>query len=545
MDDTSERPHLAGTILRVVAFVALVVVVVPAVVADGDVLAVPAVALVALVEIAVWAVGLVYWLVTVGGPGRWLTRRTGVTSDRAVVAGAAALGLVAVVGLGWFRVELDRRHSALSAFDLRAAATAARLSNEYGLMHTLNMAGIRAMLVLGVTLVVAALAGRAFRSAGLLAATMALGGGLVEVLKTKPLGPLPTLGQVARGSTSWPSGHAALQCSVAFGVIMWWWAAGLPRPTIVAAVVLPLAALVGYSRAYLGLHFLSEILSGWCVGAIAAAVVVIVDRWLAGRITVAAPPKRWPLVAAGVAAVVLTAVAIQTIHRLHERGPAPPTGVVTPPFITFAGSATSFPPTQLASDDPTAWLQRLPHFADTLLGRRSLPVGLVIVGRADQLEVAIEQAGWTQANVVTPRHLASDFWAGLTGRSTRNIMFAPTFYDTRAADAVIQRPAGRGIQTHEADLWQLPLVTPAGCPVWAVTASLDQRVDWTWRTLFPERHIAPTIDAERDALAGALAATGRLDNLGRANFAGAMHGSTPSGSYATDGKVALLRQPDC
>jgi membrane-associated phospholipid phosphatase len=543
MGDTRERPHLAGTILRGIVLVALVVVVAPAVIADGDVLAMPAVALVGLAAIAVAVVGLVHWFVTVGPPAGWLARRAHVTPDRVVIGGATALGFVAVIGLGWLRVELDRRHSSLSQFDLRAAATAARLSNEHGLMQTLNMAGIRSMLVLGVTLVVGAFAARAFRSAGLLAATMALGGGLVETLKTQPLGPLPTLGNVARGSTSWPSGHAALQCSVAFGVVAWWWAAGLPRPSIVAAIVFPLAALVGYSRAYLGLHFLSEILAGWCVAAIAAAVVVVVDRRLATRWTLPTPPKRWPLVAACVAAVVLTVVAVETIHRLHSRGPARPPGEASP-FVGYAGSARTFAPTRLGSNDPKPLLPRLPRFTQTLLGRRGLPLGLIVVANDDQLQTAIARAGWTQGQVFSPRHLPSEFWAGLTG-SARDAPFTPSFFDTRAADAVIQRPAGRGGQTHQADLWQLPFVTPAGCPVWVLTAALDQRTDWTWHTLFPERHIAPTIDVERDALARALAATGRLDNLGAVRFGAPIRSSTPAGPYRTDGNVALLGQPGC
>jgi len=400
------------------------------------------------------------------------------------------------------------------------------------------------MLVLGVTLVVGALAARAFRSAGLLAATMALGGGLVEVLKTQPSGPLPTLGTVARGSTSWPSGHAALQCSVAFGVVLWWWAADLPRPSIVAAVVLPLAALVGYSRAYLGLHFLSEILAGWCVALVAAAVVVVADRQLARRWTLPPPPKRWPLVAAGVAAVVLTVVAIQTIHRLHNRGPARPPGQVSP-FVGYAGSARSFPPTPLASDDPTVLLDRLPRFTQTLLGRQGLPLGLVVVADDTQLETAIARAGWTQAQVFSPRHLPSAFWAGLTGRADRVRLFTPNFFDTRAADAVIQRPAGQGAQTHQAELWQLPFVTPHGCAIWVLTASFDQRTDWTWHTLFPARRIAPTIDVERDALAAALAATGRLEDLGLVRFGAPIHATTAAGPYRTDGDIALLRQPGC
>jgi len=272
--------------------------------------------------------------------------------------------------------------------------------------------------------------------------------------------------------------------------------------------------------------------------------VVVVDRRLATRWTFPTPPKRWPLVAACVAAVVLSFVAVETIHRLHHRGPASPAGEASP-FVGYAGSARSFPPTRLGSNDPKPLLGRLPRFTQTLLGRADLPVGLIVIADDDRLETAIARAGWTQARVFSPRHYPSEFWAGLTGGAARDAPFTPRFFDTRAADTVIQRPTRRGGDIHQADLWQLPFVTPRGCPVWVLSAALDQRTGWSWQTLFPERHIAPTIDAERDALAHALAATGQLDNLGTVRFGAPIRGSTPAGPYRTDGDVALLRQPGC
>ena len=535
-----------GSIVRALLLVVLVLVVVPAVVIAGEVLAVPAVALMLLAVIAVAIVGLVYWLATVGAPAGWLARRLRLTPDRFLIVAAATAGAAAAIALVWLRVELGRRHSPLGQFDLRAASTAVRLANERGLMQALNRAGIRSMVVLSVMLVVAALVARAFRSAALLAATVALGGALVEVLKTQPASPLPPLGGVALGPpTSWPSGHAALQCSVAFGIVLWWWGAGLPRPSFVAAVVLPLAAAVGYSRAYLGFHWLSEIFAGWCVAVVAGAVVLVVDRLLAGRFAIPPPPKRWLVVAAGVAALVVTAIAIQAVQRDRGGRPREAGGFGSPNF-RLAGSAQTFTPTQLTSADPAALIDPLPRFSQTLLGRRSLPVGLVVAATSDQLQAAFEQSGWTEVAAFSPRDLAPDFWAGLRGEVVRPAPVVPTFFDTRAADAVLERPApGPGAATQEASIWQVPLVTPGGCPVWVVTTALVPRDDRTWRTVFPTLRFAPSIDGERDALAQALAGTGRVDDLGRFGNGESMRGTTPSGAYVTDGKVAVIRQPGC
>jgi undecaprenyl-diphosphatase len=57
---------------------------------------------------------------------------------------------------------------------------------------------------------------------------------------------------------SFPSGHAAAAAAVATTV-------GLTQPTL-APIVLPLAALVGYSRVKLHVHHVSDVLAGAALG---------------------------------------------------------------------------------------------------------------------------------------------------------------------------------------------------------------------------------------------------------------------------------------
>jgi undecaprenyl-diphosphatase len=85
-------------------------------------------------------------------------------------------------------------------------------------------------------------------------------------------------------SASFPSGHAttAFAAAVALSLLVprWrWWA-------------LPLAAVVAYSRVYLGVHYWSDIVAGAVIGAaVAWWVVAVVRRRRSGP---AAPPRTRP-----------------------------------------------------------------------------------------------------------------------------------------------------------------------------------------------------------------------------------------------------------
>jgi undecaprenyl-diphosphatase len=520
----------------------LVAVVVPVLIANVDALAVPVVTLAGLGATAVAVAGLGYWLLTRGITGQWLARHVHLTPNGTLCGGAIAVALVSGVGLAWLRAQDHRSHSALAQFNLRAIATATRLVGELNLMESLNQTGIRTMVLLGGLLVLAAVAVGSFRSAALLAGTMGMAGVLVQVLKTRPPDPEPALGLLEQHSRSWPSGHAALQLSFALGVVLWWWAADLPRPSIIAALVVPVAVVVGYSRAFIGIHWLSEVLAGWLVATVAAAVVLAADRLVVPRLNLLPAARRGPVLAAGIVAVAVAVLSVHAVHRFHDRGP-----------VNFSQGSLQerfdepeFEPVQLAAVDPSSILDPLPRYTETLLGSRGQAVNVVVVADGDRLSTELGREGWRAAAVVTPKDLASSWWAGVRGRTTAEDPVAPSFYNTRVPDLVLRRPAGGdGEYAYETQLWGLPVKTAGDCNVWVGTTAIHDRTQWDWSRLYPVRLIGPQVDDERDALARALASGSRFDDLGRFAFVTPGKGSGPGGSYTTDGKVALLRQPGC
>jgi membrane-associated phospholipid phosphatase/uncharacterized damage-inducible protein DinB len=122
---------------------------------------------------------------------------------------------------------------------------------------------------------------RGHRRLGL--AWLALGlavGWVPEILKAATARPRPDLWPplVSVSGYSFPSGHASAGTSL-FPLLAWM--AGRSRPSIAPlawALALALAAFVGVGRLYLGVHWPSDVLAGWLLGATLYAGVI---RWLA------------------------------------------------------------------------------------------------------------------------------------------------------------------------------------------------------------------------------------------------------------------------
>ncbi|MGH2484427.1 MAG: phosphatase PAP2 family protein, partial [Ktedonobacterales bacterium] len=92
---------------------------------------------------------------------------------------------------------------------------------------------------------------------------------LIKVIVARPR-PSPQLVEVLLrlGSFSFPSGHV-VHYTVFYGflafVLVMWWRSSWPR-NIMLAICVALIALVGFSRIYLGEHWLTDVIGGYLFG---------------------------------------------------------------------------------------------------------------------------------------------------------------------------------------------------------------------------------------------------------------------------------------
>lgn len=124
------------------------------------------------------------------------------------------------------------------------------------------------------------------RLASVLLVVFALGGGAIisesaKVLFGRDRPPL-IYRAVETANASFPSGHAMLSTVtyLTLGALL---AQVMPRKrekAFVFAVAVALALIVGASRVYLGVHWLSDVLAGWALGAAWAMICWLAAWWI-------------------------------------------------------------------------------------------------------------------------------------------------------------------------------------------------------------------------------------------------------------------------
>ncbi|HYI42598.1 MAG TPA: phosphatase PAP2 family protein [Sphingomicrobium sp.] len=123
------------------------------------------------------------------------------------------------------------------------------------------------------------------------------GGGMLisNLLKNGFDRPRPDIEHAARVFTaSFPSGHATLSAVtfLTLGALLTRVSPSRRANLYFMSVAVVLTLLVGTSRVYLGVHYPSDVIAGWCVGSAWAALCWAVALWLQRRGSVEGPAPR-------------------------------------------------------------------------------------------------------------------------------------------------------------------------------------------------------------------------------------------------------------
>lgn len=163
-------------------------------------------------------------------------------------------------------------------------------------MHDITEIGGATGLTL-ITLVIAGflLVARKFATAGFVLASIAGGAILSTALKAAFLRPRPIIVPhlVRVDTASFPSGHA-MNSAIVFltlGALLTRTQKSRAVRVYLVAVAILLTLLVGFSRVYLGVHWPSDVIAGWIVGAAWASLCLAIARILQARRQIEQPQE--------------------------------------------------------------------------------------------------------------------------------------------------------------------------------------------------------------------------------------------------------------
>lgn len=94
--------------------------------------------------------------------------------------------------------------------------------------------------------------------------------------------PAPRFALLPEDGYSFPSGHATGTAAVALlcaWMVSRWVITSWAGRVVVWAIAVGVTGAVGFSRVYLGVHFVSDVLAGWLLGAAWAGAVIAVASW--------------------------------------------------------------------------------------------------------------------------------------------------------------------------------------------------------------------------------------------------------------------------
>ena len=171
------------------------------------------------------------------------------------------------------------------------------------------------------------------------------------------------------------------------------------------------------------------------------------------------------------------------------------------------------------------------------------PLNVALIGSEAEVVRALLAAKWHPADPITFRTSLGIALSVLLHRPDPDAPVSSQYLWGRRQDLAFEKSVGGSARRrHHVRLWRSDELAPDGRPTWLGAATFDRGVGFGHRTGEITHHIAPDVDAERDALDRDLVDAGQVTKLYRVSGVGPTLWSRNSEGdrYYTDGDMIVL-----
>ncbi|MDO9210691.1 MAG: LssY C-terminal domain-containing protein [Deltaproteobacteria bacterium] len=338
--------------------------------------------------------------------------------------------------------------------------------------------------------------------------------------------PRPEMAVYAEHSFSFPSGHATI--AVAFygflSYLLIRFAPSWKRKVnlFFAAILIILA--IGLSRICLGVHYLSDVWSGYLVGAMWLIIAIGFFEWLKHKNMKdrsISPIKAARLISFG---LVLTAILFYVGFALN-----------------YHPSLAAVPLNKAVIVAKVLDVFAIEHmkYTETMVGEKQEPVNFIFLAKDDRhLIETLQQAGW----IVTDKADISSFIKAVKAVILKtpysSAPISPSFWNAKIQDLSFAKPINRNVlsNAHHVRIWRTKSLSKNGNHIYVGMANANDGIKWG---VIPK--LSPNIDAERELLYQDLNLSEKIKSYQKEQLVKPQIGTNFTGDqFFTDGKAYII-----
>lgn len=343
--------------------------------------------------------------------------------------------------------------------------------------------------------------------------------------------PRPSVAALAETSAAFPSAHAAIAVGL-YGFLCYLiLQSHRPVQLKIGAFMSTCIAvfLIDLSRLYLGVHYLSDVLAGNCVGLIGLLAAIGITGWCEKRLIpprVHTPQSLVRPVMASILTMLMLVLGSFVITHPAWRQP-----------VTTARTRV------VAGREIAALFSKglLPPYTESIGGSRRQPINVLILATDPCLVQSLAQAGWRPTDPVTFISVLRLLKRDLLREPYDAAPAKPAFWNTMPNDSAFERSTGSDAgRRHHLRLWMTSFVVN-GMKLFVASARLDSVTRW-----IITHQMGPFVDAERDLLAGDLRkadVAGHITMIPLSPRVKKLLKTLPA--VITDGRAVLVTMKEC
>jgi membrane protein DedA with SNARE-associated domain len=337
----------------------------------------------------------------------------------------------------------------------------------------------------------------------------------------------PEMAVYAEPSFSFPSSHATI--AVAFyGFLSYLLVRFTPNwkmkvNLFFTGLVVILA--IGLSRLYLGVHYLSDVWSGYLVGTMWLIIAISLSEWIAskkGKHESLSPIRSVRLLSLGLG---LAAVAFYVAFALKYQ-----------PIPAISDQSNKL---EVVSNILNVFADEQLKYTETLIGEKQEPISFIFIVKSDrQLVELFDRAGWNEADRLGFSSFLEIVKAAFVKTGYSSTPISPSFWNGKIQDFNFTKPTDTNTfgHAHHAKVWKTNLLSEKALHIYVGLANATNGVKWG---VIPK--ISPDIDAERDLLFQDLNRSDNLTSYHKIQLVDPQIGRNFSGDqFFTDGMAYII-----